>query len=260
MKTGVIFPSYLPGAVSNNPGWLASYPSSNALDLVRPSCVARANDAGVRYLSIDLAAPSSIAALALIGHNATPGYDFAYEIYSGPGLTGGVAYAGGLAFWPAGGPVPGLRSIRPHILPAPVVGRSIIFAFPNIGGQFELEGVEVGGFWEWPGISYGREMGVAAEGEEISLVGGASFYPEDGAPRTVTGQVDLMAMAKTSTTGLDFQKGVDIQRPFVWAEDFDDATSWPRKCLLVRNLDLPPMVGALYRHDRFPIRMIEHLR
>jgi hypothetical protein len=43
-------------------------------------------------------------------------------------------------------------------------------------------------------------------------------------------------------------------------EDYNDQGSWPRTCFLARNTELPPLVGALYRHDKFQFRFKEHLR
>lgn len=264
MKTGVIFPSW-GNEVVYGPGsaWMANYPLQNVSDLIRTSKVARRQDAGLTTISGEFAATRTVQALALIGHNLVPSAVVTLSFYAGPVANPGAYVAGTADLSPTGGQPhqTEYRRVMPIVLPAPVAARSFYMTFSNLSDPMELEAIEVGELWQWPGISYGRELGVAPDAEEISLAGGASFYPDQvKAPRTVSGQVDLMAMAKTSTTGLDFQKGMDIQRPFVWAEDFDDPASWARKCLLVRNVDLPPMVGALYRHDRFPIRMIEHMR
>lgn len=256
---GIIFPSYMEGAVSNNANWDPNYPSGNACDLVRPSKVARRLAAGTAFLSVTFLQTVSIRAIALIGHNAPAG-TFKIQAYSGPGGGGdAVGPNPTYDFWPAGSsPVPSCRAVRPVLLPAALECRSIVFEFGNIGVPFEIQAVEAGGFWEWP-MGYGRELGLKVDDTEIVLAGGASYRPESNLkPRTVRGAVDLMKMEETATTGLDFQKGLDIQRPFVWAEDWEDPATWARKCLLVRNEEVSPMVGALYRRDRFPINLIEH--
>lgn len=263
MRTGIIFPAWgHEVAYSSVVDWHANYPLQNVSDVIRTSKIARRTSNAYTTLSAEFPEPRSVQAIALIGHNLVPSSQVSLSFYDGPMATPGE-YVGGTGFLSPTGGQPNqtaYRRIMPIILPAPVTARSFYMTFDNIADPMELEAIEVGQFWEWPGISYGREIGVSVESEEISLVGGAAFHPETAAPRTVSGQIDLLAMAKTSTTGLDFQKAMDLQRPFVWAEDFDDPATWARRCLFARNVDLPAMVGALYRHDRFPIRMIEHMR
>lgn len=266
MKTGVIFPSYAHEVttVSHIGAWSAAYPLLNVTDLVRPSKPARASAAGDRSIYGTFPSNRPVQAIAIIGHNVPAANVIGMEIllWSGPDGTGTLlATSGGIDWWTAGSPgVAGYRWIRPYIFSAPFNVRSFQIYISNTGTPLEIQAIDVGGFWEWPGISYGRDLGVSSDEDEIQLVGGASYRPDRATPRQINGQIDLIAMAKTSTTGLDFQKGVDLQRPFVWAEDFDDPTTWARKCLLARNVALPGMVGARYRHDRFPIQMIEHMR
>lgn len=265
---GIIFPSYvdparlpLATATAVVGGWAAEYPLANVVDLVRPSKIARASAAGDRSFNLNFATAVSIGALALIGHNAPDGATFYIVMTAGPDATGTTLYEGTHEFWPGlSAPNPAYRSIRPLILPATVAGvRTIRILIYAHGAPLEIGAVDVGGFWEWP-LGYGREIGFKTDDREIDLAGGASYRPEKRKLRTVSGQVDLMAMAETSTTGLDFQKGLDLHRPFVWAEDWSDPTSWTRKCILARNDDLPLMAGALYRRDAFPVRLIEHVR
>lgn len=261
MKTGVIFPSYASDMTYFGGGWSAEFPQQNLSDLVQPSKVARSLSVDHLTAAANFSTTRTVRAIAVIGHNLPATATAYFSFYSGPDFTG--SYVGGTAAMPITGGqpiVPGYRKIFPYILPAPVACRSIYFVFAGATEALEIEAIEVGDFWEWPGISPGRSLGVSADADEIQLVGGAAYRPDKATPREIAGQIDLIAMAKTSTTGLDFQKGVDLQRPFVWAEDFDDATTWARKCLLARNVDLPGMTGALYRHDRFPIRMVEHMR
>lgn len=259
MRTGVVFPSYASETVwaETITGWTANFPLQNVSDLVRPSKIARAAAAGDHNISGTFPANRLVQAVCMIGHNVTAGSTFALALWSGPGATGTALATSPTLTWNAAG---GYRAIYPFVFSQAYNARSVQIYINDTSAALEIAAIEVGGFWEWPGIGYGRELGVSSDEDEIQLVGGASYRPDRATPRQINGQVDLMAMARTSTTGLDFQKGVDLQRPFVWAEDFDDPTTWARKCLLARNLALPGMTGALYRHDRFPIQMIEHMR
>ena len=261
MKTGVIFPSYAHEALYYGGTWKADYPFANAGDMVRPSKVARADTTDVMPLGVLFPASRLIQAIAFVGHNVPAGAStFVVQVYSGPSHTGTLLYSATLDWWPAGGPVEGYRSIRPIILPAPVLARSLYFEIGALDAPIEIQAIEIGGFWEWPGVSYGRSLGVQGDSGSIDLAGGARSSQGDNPAIVVDGQVDLMHMGITGTTGLDFQRTLDTKQPFVWAEDFDAPASWPRRCLLARNVALPPMVGALYRHDRFPFQLKEHLR
>lgn len=269
MTTGAIFPSYGDGVVWSavSGGWTESYPLQNVADRIRASNVGRASAAGARVITGVLSEKRVIAAVAIIGHNL-PVVAGAIQVwaFSGTG-TDPVANAGEIVFnsgpvsvWPSGsGPISPYRSIRPFLFSG-VQARSFRIAFPAGPEALEIEAIEVGGFWEWPGVSFGREQGFAAGGSDVALVGGGA-QPGDGNPaRSISAQLDFMAMATTSTTGLDFQKRLDVQTPFVWSDEYENPAQWPRKVLLVRNESLPAIVGRLYRHDAFPVRLVEHLR
>lgn len=272
MKTGVLFPSHAADvtytAISG--GWAAAYPISNAAKLVEPSRIARAAAAGAaQVIGGVFSAARVVRAIALIGHQVPAGagtlrlYLFS-SLGNDPSANAGTMIfdSGDMAVWPGGsGPVDGYRATRPYVLPADMTARSFRLVLSGVAGvTHELAGIEIGGFWQWPGISNGRELGVRAESGRTDYAGGASHVQGRGAPVVARGNIDLLAMKTTQTTGLDFQTAFDRQRPFVWAEDFDDPATWARKCLLVRNEEVPPMVGAMYRHDRFPVRLVEHLR
>ena len=263
MKPGIIFPTSMEGATFNADvgGWIAGYDMANMGDLVRPSKIARANGAGAHNFIVNFPAKTAVRAIALVGHNAAFASTIRVSCHFATMAGGTLMYDSGVqSFYPAGYKINGYRQIRPFILPADVSCQSVYFRLSANDVPYEIEGVEIGRFWEWPGIGYGRELGIEQDGSEIALAGGASYRPDGPKPRKVSGSVDYMKMTETSTTGLDFHSSVDIQKPFVWAEDFDDPETWFRKCLLVRNQGLSPMVGSLYRHDRYPIELIEHLR
>lgn len=264
MKTGVIFPSYAQEVTYGGGAWLENYPVSNLKNLVEPSRrtvqTVKANVGLFGTFPQDRV----VQAVAIIGHKAIPA-DPQFQVLFYSGVEGGGSIVGNshpVSWWPSGSaPVPGYRSIRPVILPAPVTARSFQVYMNEGSVAHSIEAIEVGGFWEWPGISYGRQIGFRPDDGVVSAAGGASFSVSTARkPRYVNGQIEAMKLADSTTKGLDFQKLNDIQRPFVWAEDFDDPATWPRKCMLVRNEELPPLVGSLYKRDRFPIRLIEHMR
>lgn len=270
MTAGAIFPGYGASAVwtAVTGPWSGVYPLANITDKIRASKVARASSAGARRISAVLPAPQRFRALALVGHNIPAGAHLVRVVaFSGPGNdpvsnASTIVYdSGSVRAWPVGSePVEGYRSIRPFLAPSHVTAQSFCIDLPSTGAVTSIGAIEIGGFWEWPGVSYGRENGVAGGDDDIQLIGGGAEPAGDNAARTVSAQVDLMALGITSTTGLDFQKAFDTNVPFVWSEDFADPVKWARKVMLVRNQALQSIVGRLYRHDAYPVRLIEHLR
>lgn len=263
MKTGIIFPSAMDGAAVQTDvgGWTVGLDLANVLDIVRPSKIARAGDAGIRNFIINLPSKKAVDAVAIIGHNASTVATARVSGHFDVGAAGDLMYdSGAVPFWPAGRTTTLYRSIRLFVFPSTKSIRSIYIRLSANTAPWEIQAIEAGQIWEWP-IGFDRELGVQPAEGLLSLAGGAAFASDAPAgPRVVRGQVDLMKLEESATTGLDFQRGLDIQRPFVFAEDFDDPSTWDRKCLLARNEEVPPMVGALYRRDRFPIRLIEHMR
>lgn len=269
MTTGPIFPSYATDVTwtAASGAWSASYPLANVKDLIRISRLARASATGARSIGGVFSAARTIQALALVGHNVPAGavtaraYLFSSTGNDPTANAATIVYdSGAVPVWPSGGPVEGLRAIRPFLLPTEVVARSIHITVGDIGVPLEIEAVEIGGFWDWGGISPNADMGIEGGEGPTALAGGGAYGGDVSTARIVDGQVDLMHMDMTGTTGLDFQRTLDKMRPFVWGRDLEDPASWARRCMLVRNQSLPEMVGAMYRHDRFPVKLIEHLR
>ena len=269
MIPGVIFPSYADDVVYTavTGAWGAGFPLQNVADLIRPSMIARASAAGARVIAGVMPSARVIGALALVGHNAPSGTTMRVRLFSGTGYdptanAGTMIYdSGSVQVWPAGGPVVGYRSIRPVLLDQDLTCRSFRIDLGAHATAWEIGAVEVGGFWEWPGISYGRELGVDTPSDRVRYAGGALGTGSDArGPRTINGSIAYLKDDISTSIGLDYQAWLDRQRPFVWAEDFESPATWPRKCLFARNQEVPSLVGALYRHDRFQFRLIEHLR
>jgi hypothetical protein len=268
MTAGVIYPT-VGRLVSWSPiigVFGADHPVSNLSDLDRITKVAIANEGGGHAIAGQLPAAATIDCMAIIGHNLAVGSVFRLYAFSGTGNdpvadAGTIVYdSGETLVWPTGGPIADYRSIRPVMFPAAVSARSFYLILSPSGlTPLQVGGIEFGQIWSLP-ISFDRQIGMSDDGSDIGLAGGASVTGLASEGRTVNARVDLMAMAITGTKGLDFQKGLDIDRPFVFAENFEDPTTWPRQCMFVRNQSLPAMVGRLYRHDAFPVRLVEHMR
>lgn len=267
MRTGFGYPSFI-GQMTmiDQGGFRAVTPISNAADIIRIFPPAMATAAGTRNVYFALAAPQSVQFLALVNHNLAAGDTMRVQLFSdaNPDPVGNFAHmiydSGVISVWPGGGaPARNLNATRPHLLPAPLTIQS---GRVQVGAaqQFAFGALEVAQWLELPGLGYNREFGLDDSSSTQAFVGGAEYQPDVITPRLINGQVDYWAISALTNLGIDFQKAVGQRQPFVWVEDIDDPLTWARRCVLVRNKSLPPMVGAIYRHDTFQLRLVEHIR
>lgn len=266
MITGIGYPSFSKGLVWSAPMAHADYPGSNLADLERPSKPTRFVGSMPEGVYMNAVFPQSlpIGFIAIVAHNAPPGATF--NIWLGndtdPYPTGpDVVFAGSYAFWPNGSAaIEGYPSIRPVVLPAPVMARSIWISCYGVTAPFDIGAIDVAYWWGWDGISPGKDLAVDARGAETPLVGGVSSVADWRTLRQVSGQVDYMKVGGKTNTVLDFQREMDLDRAFVFVQDYETPATWPRTTLLAKNLQVPPLTGALYKHDRFVFRFGEHWR
>lgn len=229
MRSGIIFPSVGRDAVWTQVGgaWAPNYPASNLANLDEIARVGRSTSASMSAKAL-FPAPVSINAMALIAHTLTGITTVRVYAFSGVDSdpvtdAADIVYdSGAMLVWPATTPVDGYAWVRPILFSQTILARSFFVQISSPVSNIEVGAIDFGTAWIWPGISYGREIGVRGGDEDLDLVGGASAPKPDNVARTVDAMVDLMAMATTSSIGLDFQKGLDINVPFVFAQDFDD--------------------------------------
>ncbi len=235
--------------------WDSDYPVENMADLVRITKVARVTPAaGAAAFSVVLPASTSISFSALVNHTAPEAATMRVRAYSDAGMTAGIYDSAAVSMGPV---VSGYPSVRPLVYDA-VTARAVRVDLADLDGDTEIGGFEISKFWRWSGISPGADVSLLAGSGDVDLAGGGSMGDEAWQPRTYDGQIDFLALALAQTTGFDFQKITARGRPFVFVEDYSDPDSWPRGCFLARNGDLPALVGAVYRHDRFQFRFREH--
>ena len=263
MRAGLGFPSFTTGAVwTPQTAWNASYPATNLADLVRSTQVARAAASGAASAWCRLAAPSPIQCVTLFGHNLPAAATVRIRFYPDGALDSTrtpVFDSTTLAAWQAGYIATPFSAVLPLFLAAPVTAQLIFLEVNAPAVVAQIGAVDVSGWWDFP-IGQDRETGYADRDDPDVLAGGATDTFETWSPRILNAQVDAMLDTQSALTGLDFQKLNDLQRPFLWCQDITDPTSWPRTAWLARNQQLQPLVGALHRRDKVPLRLIEHRR
>jgi hypothetical protein len=242
--------------------WAAGYPVANLGDLPRPSQVARVTPAGgAAAFTAVLSDYWTVQIVALIHHNADTEASMRIRLYFDEDMTILRADSGVIKVWPVGSaPDPDFLSLRPYIFDAAVVCRAVRVDFEDLSGPLDIGACEIARFWDWGGVSDGVEIGFDARTPTQRFAGGASQGVDQFMPRTYNGQLDYVALKEASSSGIDFQKLKGTTYPFVVVDNYEDEAAWAHGCFFARNLDLPPMVGVLYRHDTFQFRFSEYVR
>lgn len=248
--------------------WSADYPASHLSNLLDISKVARVVPAaGVAALKFVMPASADVQFVGLVRHNIPTGAaTMRIRLFSNnnPDPVASAAYivadSGVIPVWPAGAPIAGYPApVRPHVFGAKVTAWSGRIDFTGLPAAVEIGGIDVGEWWTWD-FSPGREIGFDPRAPKVELAGGGLDVGTVWSPRIIRGQIDLLALKESATKGIDFQAFLGTSRPFTFVENYEDATTWSRKAMLVLNQELPPSTGALYRSDTFQFRLREHWR
>lgn len=231
----------------------ADYPVANLGDIYDPGEVARiAPSGGAVVIERTLSAAASVQFLALVEHNIPAGGSVRVQFYSGV-LSSLVHDTGTVAIpTPTADP-----QTFPVLLDAPASVRSARVTITGLSGDLEIGALEIGGFWEWPWITAGLEAGFDIGGGEQVLVGGGSYGAEGEDLRTRSLEVKYLDLSVSSTTGIDWQQFQGLTRPFVYVEDYDTPSSFPRDCFLAANDALPMMTAVMFDADDVSIRLRE---
>ncbi len=207
----------------------ANYPIENALDIISPSKLARHTATGQTDIIITWPSAVQVQMISLINHNGNASCSAAcsrwsslpVDIGSNPG---GQIDSKTVAF-PT--PVSGYPQVLPIVFDTVQPIRGVLLSLTGNAAAWEI---------------------------------GAASDDDSWAPRTFNGQIDYLAMGIAAGLGVNFQKIQGKQKPFVFVKDLADPSTWPRTAMQARNVEVPPSVGAMYRHDRFQFRLIEHWR
>lgn len=269
MAVGVGFPSYIDGAtIALVTGTAAaSYPVSNLNDILKAKNPFRSSASAAQAFTYVLAAAESTQFVALVNHNLPTGSTMRVRLFSDNnpdpvGNPGAIVYdSGTINVWTSGSPSTGFSTCRPIVLSAAVSARSGYINVTPASGIVEIGALEVAGWWDWPGIAPGVELGLMQDEDFLGLAGGADDPGiNSNTPRVANGEISYLALGTAVNTALDFQKTNGKQRPFVFVVDSTTGSSWARQCYLAVNADVPPLAGKLYRHDTFQFRFREYWR
>lgn len=264
MTTGFSVDSYSAAAAwaGVTGAYSADYPAANLGNLEEPTKVARVTPAGgVAAFTAVMAAAGAVRIVALVHHDIAAGATLRVRLFTDAGMTVLAHDSGTVAFWPTGSaPDEDFLSVRPYILGAEVTAAAARVDIGGLASPIDIGCCELARFWDFGGISDGIDIGFDPRTPALQLAGGASDGVDQWMPQILNGQVDYMALAIAASEGIDFHKLKGTAYPFVVVDDYANAATWATNCFFARNVDIPALVGAMYRHDTFQFRLVEHRR
>jgi len=245
-----------------------AYPIANLTDLINICNPFKFTPvANAAEFAFVLPAPAMIQFLAFIRHTISTG-TMRVRLWSdnNPDPVGNAAHivydSTAVNVWPggSGGLIAGYSPTRPFLLPAPVTAQSGLITFASINPTSRsIGGFEISQFLPWD-ISEGAEFGFSTDAPSPIVMGGGDDTPVTNLIRTANGQTDFLSTDISTRASIDFMQTTGLQRPFVFVQEYTDATTWARWCFLARNSSLPPLIGAIFGHDQFQFRLKEFVR
>lgn len=235
----------------------ADYPVSNLGDLKRIRRVFKASASGAIAFSCVLAADQTVECVPLIHHNATDAATYRIRSYSDAGMTALVDDSGTLAFSISSDAQ--FSAVTPYVLASALTVRAVRVDLSDIGTAWQIGAMDVAGLWDFEPVSR-RSLGLLAQDEVAEHAEGVSHVTRLFAPRLVESGRELITVATDGYTFRDFLKTKGRSEPFVWVRAYEEAGSWQREALLVRNASLPPLNRQPSTLANFDLRFVEHLR
>lgn len=267
MKSGVSFPSYASLAtLAVVTGTLnASYPLSNLSNLKNIRKVAKTSTTGVLAFTFVLPAAVSIQFLALVHHNAAGAETVRIRLFSDNnpdpvGNAGAIVHdSTAVAMFPSGAAASSdYPQNRPYRLSAAVTARSGRIDLSSHASNWQIGGLEIGGWWEFQDVQVPRSLGLQSNDAVVDQGGNIEDVTQMWSPRRV-GIQRLVLQSENETTMMDFQLEKKTSNPFMWVWDMDDPSTWPREAMLVTNYTLPGAPSGDHPSGRQSFDFIEHL-
>lgn len=263
MRSGVSFPSY-----AANPTYAmitgaadALYPVANLADLYNIRAPFKASAAGVVAFSGVFTATKAVQFLALLHHNGAAADTIRVRLYSDAGMTSVVYDSTAISLFPTGSAP---NSLYPQCFPlrlsAATNARAFRIDLSANALPWVIGGLEISGFWQWTDVAVPREIGFQNTDVIVAQPFGVDHAMSQYGPRTISGSRDVTDQSENLSTAMDFQLATKTNKPFVWCWDVDDATTYPREVVLVRNAKLNPTVQNEYPSGKQSFAFLEHLR
>lgn len=263
MRTGVSYPGRTAGATCAmiTGAAAADYPVQNLASLASLRTVFRASAAGAVALSITLPASRLVQFLGMVHHNAPEDATLRWRLYSDAGMTALLHDTGVMSVYPEGAEVETpFPNVRPHILDAALSTRAVRLDLSANASPWQIGGIDLAGWYEWPAVSVDRAYGVANKDVVVDTFGGAQHGMSQYAPRTFRGSRTEIEVSAEQTDILDFQMGTGLHVPFTFVQDYDDPATWARECVVVKNRAVPRLVKNGFDLGDFFYDLQEHLR
>jgi hypothetical protein len=258
VRSGISYPSHTGAAYVLTAGAaVADFPVTNLDDKLSIRSVFRAA-AGAVTVTYTYGAAVDVRFLGILHHNAPAGATFRHRLRDVDGVQ--IYDSGALPFYPAAiDPFSYFPPCTPHVLETrrALSGTLELSAHPT---GWQIGGLEVAGWWEWPDVNVPREFGLTVNDAVSRGVDGADHGKGQFNPRLVAGTRENVDAEAEEDAILRFQRRTGLRRPFVWVWDYADPDTWSREVILVRNSTLPPFKRKSWPAGSFSFRFEEHLR
>lgn len=102
------------------------------------------------------------------------------------------------------------------------------------------------------------QFGFRPRSTVVEADGGAKYFNRRDKPRVFVGSIPFLPRDEAMTKGFEHQRQLDIDKPFIWIMNPEDATHLIRESYLARNADLPLLAyTASVRSNALPIALEE---
>jgi|SRR5882762_7166833 len=272
MRSGVSFPSY-----ATLPTWTlqathgtadADYPLANLTDLVNIREIFKTTT-GACWLQFNLAAAQVLQFLAIAHHNGDAGDTVRVQLWSdnNPDPVGNLANrvydSGTISLFPGASDQ---IALYPQVFPLlfSTAGLSIQSGLVNLSGNaagsWQIGAIELAGWYQMDGTSISRSFGLKANDQVSAQPFGTDHVQAQFNPRIIGLTREMTDQSENATTAVDFQLEKRTDYPFVWVNDIDDADTYQREAILVRNSKLTPPKMSAYPVGKLAFDFQEHLR
>jgi hypothetical protein len=262
----------------------ATYPRTN-LGTLPLSRVARTSSASLANAQFTGVVPKDRAFrhAAFVGHNMTAAAKYRFRLYSDTALTTVVYDSGWVDVWPVVYPASEIEweddnwwtgkysteEMAGYVWTTVIwldrlyLARGFKAEIDDTGnpdGYVQIGLFEVGAGWlASVNFEYGTEYGFRFRSRVVESDGGVRYFERRAKPRVLRGAISAIDRDEALARGFEIQRQADIDKPFLWVPDADDAVHRLRTAFLARNVDPGLFRYASAGVDAVPIAIEEVL-
>lgn len=284
MTDTIGFPRWTKDVTWSGGSWLTAYPAAN-LGTLPFAKVARSNGlaAASTMFRGEFSTPRLAEIVVLCRHNLTLGATWRVRLYEHPGDVAPIYDSGFVEVWPEvygedevtwdGGnfwdrqytpeQIAGYPFYAPMFVPGAftVAFLTVEISDPgNPDGFVQVGLCEVASALDLPiGVAFGAQLGFESRTILTEAEGGMEYPERRSKARTFTGSLQAVARGTSLARFYELQRLHDIDLPFFWWPEREDARQVLRQAYLARFRQLDPITQAYTAHDTLALSLKEIL-